>query len=79
MGTADFAAMKRELQRSHMHLNDGSDDYRRGSSYKQSHSEVAGTIHDRARADHAQARFAAMANKGRALGTSVQDALREDL
>jgi len=81
MGTADFQAMKSELQRSHMHMQsaDGADDYRNGSAYKNMHSKFFHAIKNQARTDRAQSTHAAGMNKARALGTSVQNALREDL
>ena len=81
MGTADFQAMKSELQRSHMHLQsaDGSDAYRTGSAYRNTHSEYWQAIKNQARVDLADSKSAANVNKARALGTSVQNALREDM
>lgn len=80
-GVADFTSLRNELQRSHMSLQsaDEHDAYRRPSSYRLNHSQKASEMQRQARVDHATSRIAAQQNRSRATGTSVQDALREDL
>jgi len=82
-GSGDAEGMRAELQRTHLHLDMGA-----GMGYHAAPSHYSATISLRAREpaavaeaarDWARAHAASRANKTRAQGASVQDALREDL